>query len=130
MIVDSVGGTFVLTAKKGKSLDYREAVEVLAKKQKPKWVAVSVVGALTREKEQLVFKASATGERFLLSPEPPPKEALEDKKGNPFQNLEAAVKAGKKVTAVSGTIQESKEEKGKPRPPATLRVTGFEMAEE
>jgi len=128
--VDAVGGTFVVTAKKGKSLDYREVAEVLAKKQKPKWLEVSVVGEVARDKEQLALKAAATGDRFLLSAEPPPKEALEGKKGSPFEKLEAALKAGKKVVAVSGTVQEGKEEKGKPRPPFTLRVTGFETAEE
>lgn len=120
----------MVTAKKGKSLDYREVAGVLAMKQKPKWLEISVVGEVTREKDQLALKATATGDRFILSSEPPPKEALEGKKGNPFQKLEAALKAGKMVTAVSGTVQEGKEEKGKPRPPVTLRVTGFETAEE
>ena len=130
VVVDQVGGTFVVTAKKGKSLDYQEVSGVLAKKQKPKWLEISVVGGVTRDNDQLDLKATATGERFLLSPEPPPKEALEGKKGNPFQKLEAALKAGKKVTAVSGTVHEGKAEKGKPKPSAMLRVTGFETAEE
>lgn len=124
--MDSVGGTFVLTAKKEKSLDYREVVEVLAKKQKPKWVEISVVGELAREKEQMVIKAHVTGERFFLKAEAPPKEA---KKADPFQKLEASVQAGKKVTGVTGKVEEPKSEKGKPKQPVTLLVTGFETAE-
>lgn len=130
MVVDQAGGTFVVTARKGKSLDYREVAGVLAQKQKPKWLEVTVAGELTRDKERLVLKAAVTGDRFVLSPDPPPKEALEGKKGYPYEKLEAALKAGTKVTAVSGTVQEAKDEKGKPAPPVTLRVTGFETAEE
>lgn len=130
MIVDQKGGTFVVTAKSEKSLDYREVAEILAKKQKPQWVEVTVAGELSRQKDQMVIKASVTGERFLLRPGPSVKEGKDNKKASLFQKLEAAVKAGKKVTAVTGKVQEAQAEKDKRKPPVALLVTGFQTADE
>ncbi len=134
MILDGKGGTFLLTAANGKSLNYRSAAILLAKRQKPKWVELTVLGNVTRKKDQLTSKAGVTGEPFLLAEDP---KAKASKKESPFQKLGKAIEAGKKVTSVTGRVKQYETAKpaakkgktakpqAKKKEPATLFVTGF-----
>ena len=108
-------------ARKGKSLDYRAVAKLIEKQRKPKWVEVTVVGKVLHTQDRLGFKAAVTGQVFLLG------EDLKWKKKekSPFEKLQEMIKAGGKVEQVTGRVEEAKVKKGKKRPPATIRVTGF-----
>ncbi|MBI4602876.1 MAG: hypothetical protein HY721_13040 [Planctomycetes bacterium] len=80
-------------------------------------------GELTPAGDKLLFKASATGQLFVLAEHPDWKDKKEP---SPFQKLQAAIKAGGKLDGVSGRVEDPEVPKGKPRPIATLYVIGFE----
>ncbi|MCH7725726.1 MAG: hypothetical protein IH991_04490 [Planctomycetes bacterium] len=122
--MDSKGGTFVLTAQKGKSLNYRSAAELLARRQKPQWVELAVMGSPIRKADELTLKATVTGEPFRLVDDANAKSA---KKPTPYQKLERAVNEGAKVVFVTGKVTETKPKQGEKRLPPTLIVTGFEV---
>jgi len=120
----------VLTAEKGKSLNYKAVAVLLAKRQKPKWVELVILGTVTQKQGQLGFKASVTGEAFRLAEDP---KAKASKKESPFQKLEKAIEVGKKVTSVTGRVTakpaakkgKNRKPRTKKKVPATLFVTGF-----
>ena len=70
-------------AKKGKSLDYQAVVEAFEKVRKPKAVGVTVVGEAVVVSASLLFKASITGQPFLLAEDP--ESTKENGKNSPFE---------------------------------------------
>ena len=126
MVVDSKAGTFEVTAKDGKSLDYQAVASAIAKQHKTEWVEIAVLGTLAPA-QPLSFKASATGQTFLLAEDPAWKKKEEK---SPFQKLPEALKTGAKLASVTGRVVEQAAKAGTPKPPPTLEVTDFKLAKE
>ena len=85
-----------------------------------------MVGKVIRTKDRIGFKASVTGQSFVLAEDP----SWKKKKGkSPFAKMQEAIKAGADIDHVSGRVEEHKVHKGKRKPPGTIRVTGFKVVD-
>ena len=123
MIIDQKGGTFEIRAKLGKSLDYAKAVAIIAERQKPAWVEITVLGTPTVVDGKPAFKAAGTGETFLVTDDPQRKK---DGKPSLFESFQAAVRAREPVVSVTGRVHLPKVEPGKTPPLPLLQLTGLE----
>ena len=86
-------------------------------------------GKVTGTKDRMKFKASVSGQVFLLAEDPASKQKKKKDGKSPYEKLRHAIESGAKIDRVIGRVQEPKVKKRKPKPPTTILVTGFRIVE-